>query len=103
MTRRSRLVSEHFLCPVRNAARVRAFFVHPEFARRGIGRAILAECERAARAAGFGRAEMAATLPGVPLYGACGYQVVDQFDIPMPNGVGLPVKRMIKSLLLVER
>jgi GNAT superfamily N-acetyltransferase len=86
------------LDPRVDAARIRAFFVDPDFARRGIGRAILDECERAARAAGFTRAEMAATLPGEPLYAACGYRVEDSFDIAMPGGFGLPVRRMVKSL-----
>jgi GNAT superfamily N-acetyltransferase len=55
------------LCPATDAARVRAMFVHPEFARRGLGRRSLTLCEAAARAAGFGRLELMATLPGVPL------------------------------------
>jgi len=90
---------DSLLDPAVDAARIRAFFVRPAFARRGIGRAILDECERAARAAGFTRAEMAATLPGEPLYAACGYRVVDGFDIAMPDGLALPVRRMLKSLV----
>jgi GNAT superfamily N-acetyltransferase len=66
------------LDPAREAARIRAFFVHPDFARRGIGRKILHACESAARDAGFARLELIATLPGVPLYLACGYERADQ-------------------------
>lgn len=63
----------NFLDPATEPARVRAMFVHPDWARRGIGRAILAECEAAAAAMGFRTLEMAATLAGIPLYTVCGY------------------------------
>lgn len=62
------------LDPASEPARIRAFFVHPEHARKGIGRAILAACEGAARACGFRSLELMATLPGVRLYEACGYE-----------------------------
>jgi GNAT superfamily N-acetyltransferase len=75
-------------------AMIRAFFVHPEFARRGIGREILRLSETAARAAGFRDLEIVATLPGEPLYRACGYVAVRRFEIPLTNGASLPVVQM---------
>ena len=75
-------------------AMIRAFFVHPEFARQGIGREILHLSEAAARAAGFRDLEIIATLPGEPLYVACGYVSVERFEISLLNGASLPVVRM---------
>ncbi len=86
------------LDPDRDPARVRAFFVHPDWARRGIGKALLAECEAAIRMAGFREIELSATLAGVPLYLAGGYQEVSRHDVPLQNGLVLPTVRMIKSL-----
>ena len=86
------------LDPATEAARVRAFFVHPDFARRGIGRRLLAECERAARAEGFTRLELVATLPGVPLYAACGFAEVGRMDIPCPDGATVVGVAMTKTL-----
>ena len=84
--------------PARDAARIRAFFVHPDFARRGIGRALLLACEEAILTNGFNRAELAATLAGEPLYAAHGYHVMERFEYPMPGGLTLPVVRMGKRL-----
>ncbi|HJZ59365.1 MAG TPA: GNAT family N-acetyltransferase [Gemmataceae bacterium] len=84
--------------PATDPARIRAFFIHPDWARRGIGRRLLATCEAAARAAGFAAAELVATLPGEPLYAACGYAVLERLSAPTPGGVGLPVVRMGKRL-----
>ncbi|HEU4826561.1 MAG TPA: GNAT family N-acetyltransferase, partial [Dongiaceae bacterium] len=67
------------LDPARDAARVRAMYTHPSFARRGVGRLILSCCENAARAEGFTRAELVATMAGLPLYLACGYKPVERF------------------------
>jgi GNAT superfamily N-acetyltransferase len=86
------------LDPLADAARIRAFFVHPAFARRGIGAAILRACMDAARAAGFARLELAATLPGVPLYEAFGFQGRERLDLELPEGVVLPILRMERSL-----
>ena len=85
--------------PARDSARIRAFFVHPEFARRGIGRAILAACESAVIAAGFANAELVATLAGEPLYAAFSYEAVELYEVPMSGGLKLPVVRMKKRLL----
>ncbi len=67
---------DSLLDPSRDAARIRAFFVHPNSARRGIGTMILKACEQAAAAAGFTRLEMGATLSGVEFYKARGYAEV---------------------------
>ena len=80
-------------------ARIRAFFVHPAWARRGIGRSILAACEDAIRAAGFQTAELVATLTGEPLYASCDYAVVERYEVPMSGGLTLPVVRMSKRLI----
>lgn len=85
------------LDPRTDAARIRAFFVRPEFARRGIGRAILRACEEAAAARGFRRLELMATLPGVPLYEAMGYSRLEPFAIPLRGGGSLAAFRMAKA------
>ncbi len=85
------------LDPRRDAARIRAFFVHPDHTRKGIGTLILNACESAALAAGFTRFELVATLSGVALYAAHGYRASDYFETPLSNGLGLPVVRMGKT------
>lgn len=85
-----------FLDPATDAAKIRAFFVHPDFARRGIGSQLLAASEQAAREAGFTRFEMGATLTGVPLYELRGYQAIERVEVPLKNGEFLPVIRMRK-------
>lgn len=74
-------------------------FVAPAWARRGLGRMLLAACEDAARGRGFVAAELMATLPGVPLYRACGYVDQETFDVVLPDGVALPCLRMTKRLV----
>jgi GNAT superfamily N-acetyltransferase len=86
------------LDPAKDPARIRAFFVHPVWARRGIGRAILVACEEAIGAAGFSLIELAATLPGVPFYAACDYTAAERSDVPLNNVLALPVVRMTKKL-----
>ena len=85
------------LDPTRDAARIRAFFIKPGWERRGIGRQILETCETAARAAGFKHFELMATLTGVQLYSACGYEAGERSEAPLPNGLALPVVRMTKA------
>lgn len=80
--------------PAHEPAMIRAFFVHPAWARRGIGRQLLRLSEQGARAAGFQRLEIAATLPGVPLYEASGYVVCERTEVALPNGERLPIARM---------
>jgi len=84
------------LDPQQDAAKIRAFFIHPAWARRGIGSMILDACESAARAAGFNCFEMGATLTGVPLYQARGYVAVENLEVPLANGETLPIVRMEK-------
>ncbi len=85
------------LDPAKDAARVRAMYTHPSFIRRGVGRLILAQCEEAARAEGFTRAELVATMAGMPLYLACGYQPVERFTDDR-GGAPVPLARMVKAL-----
>jgi GNAT superfamily N-acetyltransferase len=84
------------LDPKRDAAKIRAFFIHPAWARRGVGSIILAACEAAARAAGFTSYEMGATLTGAKLFGAKGYLVVENIEVPLKNGLTLPIIHMAK-------
>ena len=86
------------LDPQRDAAKIRAFFIHPAWARRGIGTLILEACEEAARAAGFTRYEMGATLTGAKLFGIKGYVAVKPISIPLANGESLPVVHMEKRV-----
>ena len=86
------------LDPASDAARVRAFFVHPNYARLGIARAILDACEKAIGAAGFNRIELAATLPGEAFYAACGYVAKTREDVPLPNGLTLGIVHMWKTV-----
>jgi GNAT superfamily N-acetyltransferase len=85
------------LDPAREPARVRAMYTHPAFVRRGVGRLILTLCEAAARAEGFRRAELVATMAGLPLYLACGYQPVEHFTDDR-GGAPVPLARMSKPL-----
>jgi GNAT superfamily N-acetyltransferase len=85
-----------FLDPAQDAAKIRAIFVHPAWARRGLGSLILEHCEQAARAAGFAEFEMGSTLTGVPLYTLKGYRETGRVDVALPNGEVLPVVRMKK-------
>ena len=89
---------DSLLDPLHDAARIRAFFVHPGWARQGIGTAILETCERAAIAEGFRRLEMGATLTGVPFYLAKGYRGVEEIAVPLPGGESLPIVRMVKAV-----
>lgn len=82
------------LDPATDAARIRAFFVHPEWARRGIGAALFRECARAAGAAGFRRLELLGTLPGERLYRAFGFHVLETVDYTLPDGVVVRWVRM---------
>jgi GNAT superfamily N-acetyltransferase len=86
------------LDPKRDAARVRAMYTHPDFARQGIGRLVLGLCEAAAAAAGFERVELMATLAGEPLYRACGYAEIEHSNAPIDEAV-VPLIRMGKTLV----
>ena len=89
---------DSLLDPAREAAKIRAFFVHPKYARQGIGSMILQACEDAALAAGFTRLEMGATLSGVAFYKAKGYVEVENQAVPLSNGETLPIVKMTKEL-----
>jgi GNAT superfamily N-acetyltransferase len=89
---------DSLLDPSCDAAKIRAFFVHPEWARRGIGSAILTACEEAAIAVGFTRLEMGATLSGVAFYKAKGYAGVEDQAVPLANGETLAIVRMAKRV-----
>jgi GNAT superfamily N-acetyltransferase len=86
--------TEGWLDPATDAARVRAMFVDPAYARRGLGRRILEAAEADAAQAGFRTFELMATLPGVPLYRACGYEEIERTEIELPDGARLDCIRM---------
>lgn len=86
------------LDPAHDAAKVRAMYTDPDFARRGIGRLVLGLCEDAARSARFSRVELMGTMAGVPLYEACGYTGIEQVLSAPINGVCVPLLRMTKRL-----
>jgi len=87
---------DSLLDPEHDAARIRAFFVHPAWVRRGVGTLILDACEAAARVAGFRRYEMGATLTGAKLFAVKGYVEVRRIAVPLDNGESLPVIHMEK-------
>ena len=86
------------LTPGIDAARIRAMYTAPEFVRRGVGRLILGLCETAARAAGYDRAELVATMSGEPLYRAAGYREIERFEDDR-GGAPVPLVRMGKRLV----
>ena len=88
---------DSLLDPATDAAKIRAFFVHPAWARRGIGGMILEACEAAAWAAGFRRLEMGATLTGVPFYRVKGYAELQATEVRLEDGLTLPIVVMGKS------
>lgn len=87
------------LDPSRDAARIRAFFVHPDWARRGVGRAILERCEEEARKNGFRAAELLATLPGHPFYRTLGYDGEERVAHALSGRVAIDFIPMRKSLV----
>lgn len=90
--------SAALLDPAKDAARVRAMYTNPLFARRGVGRLILQLCESAAAAEGFTRVELAGTMSGVPLYRACGYRDLEAFEADTRSGIRIPLMRMGKAV-----
>jgi GNAT superfamily N-acetyltransferase len=92
---------DNLLDPSKDAAKIRAFFVHPDWTRRGIGGIVLKACEDAARKAGFRTAEMGATLSGVPFYGTMGYAEIGAglVKVPVGEGILLEIVRMGKALI----
>ena len=85
------------LDPAKDAAKIRAFFIHPDFARRGLGSAMLERCEQDAVAHGFTRFELMGTLPGVRLYAARGYRAGELIEWPLGDGLAIPFIPMSKD------
>lgn len=90
--------SDDDLDPATDAARIRAFFVRPDCARRGVASRLLDECARAARAAGFRRLELMSTLPGKPFYTRRGFRALEDVALELPGGVRFPLTRMSRDL-----
>ncbi len=90
--------SARLLDPSTEPARIRAMYTHPKFARRGVGRTVLAHCEAAAARAGFRELELMATVAGEPLYRACGFELIERVLVPTSTGVQVPCARMGKTL-----
>jgi len=88
---------DDLLDPAKDAAKIRAFFIHPDWARRGIGTLLLDACEAAARAVGFTRFEMGATLTGVKLFQQRGYVALERLEVPLEGDITLPVVHMVKE------
>lgn len=86
------------LDPKREAARIRAFFVHPDWARRGIGRAILERCEQEARSHGFRSLQLMSTLPGWKFYRSLGYTGSERVTYELGEGTDIDFVPMIKEL-----
>lgn len=91
-------LSDPLLNPAVDPARIRAFFVHPDFARQGIGRMLIEFCEAEVIKGGFHSTQLGATLPGVPLYEAMGYQSIKRESVEMPDGEHIDVVQMNKTL-----
>ena len=89
---------DNLLDPLVDAAKIRAFFVHPNDSRQGIGRALMGVAEMAARQAGFTRLELLATRTGEPLYAAVGFAVQERIDAMMPDDTAFPLARMTKAI-----
>jgi GNAT superfamily N-acetyltransferase len=94
----TKTAADPLLDPAVDAARIRAFFVEPSHARRGLGRQLMDACLVAARADGFKRLELVSTLPGEPLYLACGFRVEERFDLSLTGEIRVPVSRMARRI-----
>jgi GNAT superfamily N-acetyltransferase len=86
------------LDPATEPARIRAFFVDPGWARRGLAGWILEKCEKAARGEGFSRIELMATLTGIPFYERSGFRILERTAVTLPDGVSFPLARMERAL-----
>lgn len=95
---RSPARDDRMLDPAHDAARIRALFVHPDFARRGLGTALLAACEQAAAAAGFKCLELTATLTGIKLFRVRGFVPAEEITLELGHGEPLGLIRMTKTL-----
>lgn len=95
---RTKQGADPLLDPATEPARIRAFFVDPSAARQGLGRMLLQHCSEAAAAGGFHTLELAATMPGVPLYSACGFEIIEPIEITLPGEVKVPLAKMRKPI-----
>lgn len=91
-------VENGLLDPATEPARIRAFFVHPDWARRGVAKELLTACEKAAATAGFRKLELAATLVGTDFYETRGFVATERFQYPLSNGEYLELVRMAKKI-----
>lgn len=91
------------LDPATEPARIRAFFVEPAMARRGLGKMLLEHCTEAALAAGFASLELVSTMPGEPLYRACGFAAVEPIALSLSGGIRVPLTRMRKLIGLAAQ
>jgi GNAT superfamily N-acetyltransferase len=87
-----------YLDPASEPAKIRAFFIHPDHARKGIARALLNHCETEARGEGFRALELMATLPGIEFYKSCGFVETGNFDLQLTEAVKLELVPMRKDL-----
>src|SRR5438309_3418718 len=90
---------DDMLDPETDAAKIRAFFIHPDWARQGIGTLLLDACELAARTSGFKRFEMGATLTGAKLFAKRGYVAQERLEIPLEGEITMPIIHMVKRAL----
>lgn len=90
--------SDPLLDPATEAARIRAFFVHPRWARQGLARRLYGACEAAAREAGFTAFELMATSPGEPFYATLGFEIVERVLVSLPGDVSVPFARMRRPI-----
>ena len=91
-----------YLDPASEAAKIRAFFIHPDHARKGVARAIIDRCESEANAQGFRAMELMSTLPGVKFYKSCGYVEQGDYDLQLVAGVKLELVPMRKEMAADE-
>lgn len=94
----TKLGPDPLLDPATDPARIRAFFVDPSMARRGLGRQLMSACVLAARQAGFGSLELVSTMPGEPLYLASGFVILERFELDLPGNIQVPLSRMRMAL-----
>lgn len=94
-----KVAPDRLLDPATEAAKIRAFFVDPDMARRGLGSMLMQHCTTCARAAGFTALELTATMPGVPLYTAHGFAPVHDLHLALGDGrIGVPLTLMRKAI-----
>lgn len=90
--------SDALLDPAKEPARIRAMYASPDFARRGVGRLLLALGEIAAAREGFTTLTLGSTLAGMPLYEACGFKEISRVDDAAGDGLKVPVITMVKPI-----